>query len=419
MSTNDDMLGNAAERIANEKRDRKGRALANMGHVARTDDGFEVTTSGQRRETLRVWRDLDGRIQCSCPEFDERDDARFRCEHILAVKYYLEPPAEGEFTDEKEAPEMTTTAPESPQDPRDLKARAARLAEEGFVEPSDDGFEVSDDSAVWFVRRNPQTKVVECDCPEFEQKGAGHRCLHILAAAAFKQSLPSEEAADHAPGAPPDVPASFTAVDGNFAELLTVLKQPLPDELIKSRVGWTDRQGNEHNVDYVEWHVVAEILDTVYPPWEHQIVNMMQVGGLFVVCAAITIDGKMRQGIGTGEAVDEKGIKKAEHDALKRAAVKFGVARYLYARGKSHHGAPRKKGSGAVGDPVARSISDLVTPKQLVAIRAIANSSHQDAERMSIERYKCRPEELTKKAASEFIDILKGVRSDDNARRAS
>ena len=60
------------------------------------------------------------------------------------------------------------------------------------------------------------------------------------------------------------------------------------------------------------------------------------------------------------------------------------------------------------------------TPKQLVAIRAIANASGVDAEKRSLELYNCRPEELTKRAASSLIDELKAGRGDANqARRAS
>lgn len=81
------------ENVEADRRDKKGRALAVMGHVSRSEEGFEVTTAGRRRETLRVWRDADGRVKCSCAEFGEADDPRYRCEHILAVKYYLEPPA--------------------------------------------------------------------------------------------------------------------------------------------------------------------------------------------------------------------------------------------------------------------------------------------------------------------------------------
>src|SRR5207237_513209 len=117
---------------------------------------------------------------------------------------------------------------------------------------------------------------------------------------------------------------------GNFRAILDELQGPLPEQLVKQRVGWTDRSGREHEVDYIEWHVVADILDRVTPEWSHAVRDIKQIGGLVAVTASITIRGVTREGIGTGEAIDEKGIKKAEHDALKRAAVKFGIARELY-----------------------------------------------------------------------------------------
>jgi hypothetical protein len=58
-------------------------------------------------------------------------------------------------------------------------------------------------------------------------------------------------------------------------------------------------------------------------------------------------------------------------------------------------------------DPVAKTMADLVTPKQLVAIRAIANSQGVNAEAECLEALKCKPEELSRRAASAFIDHLK------------
>jgi hypothetical protein len=52
-------------------------------------------------------------------------------------------------------------------------------------------------------------------------------------------------------------------------------------------------------------------------------------------------------------------------------------------------------------------MADLVTPKQLVAIRAIASAQAIDAEAGCLEMLKCRPEELSRRAASAFIDYLK------------
>src|SRR5207248_6439035 len=137
-------------------------------------------------------------------------------------------------------------------------------------------------------------------------------------------------------------------------------------------------------VDYIEWHTVADLLDQITPLWAHAVRSITPIGDLVAVTAAITINGITREGIGTGPSDSEMGIKKAEHDALKRAAVKFGIARELYRREAegeeppaeivSHPPQPR--------DPLAKTLADLITPKQLVAIRAIAHAQGLQAEQV-------------------------------------
>lgn len=55
----------------------------------------------------------------------------------------------------------------------------------------------------------------------------------------------------------------------------------------------------------------------------------------------------------------------------------------------------------------AKTFADLVTPKQMVAIRAIANCQGVNAEAECLETFKCKPEELSRASASQFIDYLK------------
>ena len=299
----------------------RAKTIAAMGMVERDYDGFNVVSPGIRKETFRVWRDEDNRIRCSCPEFQERaeQEPRFRCEHIFAVKFHLEPP------DEENAGVNAVARQDS------------ETAGEVVVMP--------------------------------------------------------------------------------FAETLKELSQAVSPELIRQRIGWRDHSGREHEVDYVEWHVVADLLDRICPNWSHEVLNIKQIGDYVAITASITIQGVTRQGVGTGSAYDEKGIKKAEHDALKRAAVKFGIARELYRR--EEEVAPQKNGDAMNGnqqqfprDPVAKTMADLVTPKQLVAIRAIANSQGVNAEAECLEALKCRPEELSRRAASAFIDHLKSKTAD-------
>jgi len=315
----------------------RAKAIAAMGLIERDYEGFTVISPGIKKESFRIWRDEEGRVRCTCPEFEEKaaQEARFRCEHILAVKFHLEPPAE-----------------------------------EMGVEYG--GREVSPPEA-----ERPDENLIEVQ-PEMAGEAVG-------------------------------VPAPFSGV-------LKELSQAVSPEMVRQRVGWKDRAGREHEVDYVEWHTVADLLDRICPDWSHQVNQIKQIGDFVAVTASITIHGVTRQGVGTGSAYDEKGIKKAEHDALKRAAVKFGVARELYR--KEDETAPQKGGNGDSSqpnfpsDPIAKTMADLVTPKQLVAIRAIANANRLNAERECMEVVKCRPEELSRRAASAFIDYLKNRTSD-------
>lgn len=193
-----------------------------------------------------------------------------------------------------------------------------------------------------------------------------------------------------------------------FSSTLRELRKEVVPELVKQRAGWRDNYGRQHFVDYVEWHTVADILDSVAPNWGHQIKDVRMIGDLVLVTVAITIDGVTREGIGTGSAKNERGIKKAEHDGLKRAAVKFGIARELYKREFSDDEAGSGHSAKPVfaGDPIASSISEMVTPKQLGMIRAVAREAGVDAEIECEDLLKCKVAELSRRAASALIDHL-------------
>jgi hypothetical protein len=198
-----------------------------------------------------------------------------------------------------------------------------------------------------------------------------------------------------------------------FANLLRTLRQPIDSRLIKTREGWTDRQGNTHLVEYIEWHTVADILDRIAPDWSHAVRNIAQIGDVVAVTAAITIDGVTREGVGAGPADTETGIKKAEHDALKRAAVKFGIARDLYRRESDvideNGGIP----PNIARDPRPKTLNDLVTPKQLWMIRGIGREVGCDVEQECKSLMQCNLEEISKRAASSFIDYLKRLQQEN------
>jgi hypothetical protein len=188
----------------------------------------------------------------------------------------------------------------------------------------------------------------------------------------------------------------------SFKDVLARLSEPLPESVIKQRVGWRDASGEEHVVDYIEWYTAADILDRVCPEWSHEVRDIKVIGDLVAVTAAITIKGVTRCGVGVGSALDERGIKRAEHDALKRAAVKFGLARELYRKDQGH----QKPGS-----VVEIRSGEPVTERQLAAIYAIARAKQLDAVLESRALFQCEPERLSRSRASELIDHLKSVRA--------
>jgi len=292
---------------------------------------------------------------------------------------------------------------------------------------------------------------VRCSCAEFERlsdDAPAFRCEHILAVkysltatvaanaaeihkeehdmnaeekevAQSAQTEPEPEPVD-AVQAEPSQPAQIVPL--TFANLLRTLRQPIDPRLIKTREGWTDRQGNTHWVEYIEWHTAADMLDRVAPDWSHAVRNITQVGDMVAVTAAITIDGVTREGIGTGSAESETGIKKAEHDALKRAAVKFGIARELYRRESE---ATEENGGIApniLRDPRPKTLGELVTPKQLWMIRSLGREIGCDVEQECQSLMQSNLEEISKRAASSFIDYLKRRQQEnqpEELRRAS
>lgn len=192
----------------------------------------------------------------------------------------------------------------------------------------------------------------------------------------------------------------------DFSATLKKLRQQVQPDLVKQREVWRDRTGNVQMIDYIEWHTVADILDETAPSWSHSVKDIRTIGELVTVTVAITIDGVTREGIGTGVASSEIGIKKAEHDALKRAAVKFGIARDLYRREPEELNDPVEQVNEFPADPIAHRLGDLVTAKQLGMIRVISRDLNIDPEEECSSLMQCSTDELSKRAASSLIQHL-------------
>jgi hypothetical protein len=119
-----------------------------------------------------------------------------------------------------------------------------------------------------------------------------------------------------------------------------------------------------------------------------------------------------REGVGTGRAISETGIKKAEHDALKRAAVKFGIARELYKREFDSIEQDEMAEGPSVPDtnhPLAKTLGDMVTAKQLGMIKGLAREAGVDADVECKNTLQCGVEELSKRGASDLIAYLQDL----------
>lgn len=215
-----------------------------------------------------------------------------------------------------------------------------------------------------------------------------------------------------------------------FKDTLTKLSQPLPKDKIKTRPGGENRDGSKNNYEYAAWYTVADILDDQAPSWSHSIKDIQILGAFVAVTVAITIDGITREGVGTGTVAKEDGIKKAEHDALKRAAVKFGIARGLYR--KESDDTDRRAGSYRsefdINNPPlnarAQTRQEKISDKQFNMIKLLSREVGIDDFNEDCQAHlKCNVAELNKSSASWFISYLQhlqnGIEQGENAIRSN
>jgi len=394
------MTAMVVEKNLTEKRDKRAKSIAAMGLVNREGDRFRVSTPSLRgkQTSYEVWRDESGKIRCNCLEFEEAavTDSAFRCEHILAVKYALV--AKNTEPATKQPVQVRTETEVVLEDKSATESRESTRGEQKTAEAKAD------------VSEEGQTETVEAEPRQLaNKKGDTEMTQETLRE--NEGFMTAEEAAGNF-----EAPSNVL----NFTSTLKELRKNVDPQLVKQREGWRDRNGNTHYVDYVEWHTVADILDQHAPNWSHAVKDIRQIGDIITVTVAITIDNVTREGIGTGNGDTELGIKKAEHDALKRAAVKFGIARDLYKRETEvieRDGAvpPPTDNGGYPSNPIARSLSDLVTAKQLGMIRALAREIGVDPDEECNTAMNCKTDELSRKAASSLIQHLQDLQKNNQA----
>ncbi len=162
---------------------------------------------------------------------------------------------------------------------------------------------------------------------------------------------------------------------------------------------------------------IANILDKKLPNWAYSIRDIRQVGNIFAVTAAITFDGITREGLGISPDDTEKGIKNAESSALIEAAEKFGVM-----GDPNRNSSANRAVSTSVNlpsNPLAVSLMDLVTAKQLGIIRTISKETGINADKECESIFDCQTGELSREAATAFIEYLQNQAIQIPLRKAS
>ncbi len=116
-----------------------------------------------------------------------------------------------------------------------------------------------------------------------------------------------------------------------ITEILADLAKPIPKRYLQER-----KQGGTM-LTYIPWYYACQLLDRCAPGWDYAVTNITVTSERIFVTARITIrasEGEIsREATGTellncGSYGDPS--SNAESMALRRAAAKFGLARYLY-----------------------------------------------------------------------------------------
>lgn len=218
------------------------------------------------------------------------------------------------------------------------------------------------------------------------------------------------------------------------------LRAPLSPDLEHFRLGPTwEADGNHwgHPLPYIDARTVFDRLDAVVGPggWE---TNLERLDTGVYLCR-LTVLGVTRSDVGVAGENESEREKAGASDAIKRAAVQFGIASYLYdldlpAVKLEKHGKdwrlpqrwrPRSLSMGghapSTGNTVtfSRSKTGAVTKKQIaksaVEMSRVGWSDEDGRAHLQRVYHKRSRLELTAAEASEFIDYLVGLPSKSTA----
>ncbi|MBK7709052.1 MAG: hypothetical protein IPJ30_25700 [Acidobacteria bacterium] len=265
--------------------------------------------------------------------------------------------------------------------------RAMAIADLGLVTREGDRFVVSvpqfsDAASDFYVWRDADARI-RCSCRAAQDcTDLQFRCEHMLAVKFAIKNRNSE----------PTSKRSRAASGGNVVDIAS------------GKARREERRPHSAAPVPAELSDLSALLARMDPAWSHAIREVRRIGNFFVVTAAVTVNGVTREGIGTGTVNDAHGVETAERIALKHAIVKFEA---------SLPGIPEIPAAAIrvfPSNPIARSLFDLVTAKQLGMIRAMSRELGIKADEECEKLMDCRTDELSKRAASRLIEHLQELR---------
>ncbi|MCW5958593.1 MAG: hypothetical protein KIS76_00415 [Pyrinomonadaceae bacterium] len=237
-----------------------------------------------------------------------------------------------------------------------------------------------------FVVRRDEDGVFRCDCPEFDRKSElGERCIHLLS---VRESISNKESEIF----------DFEGA-GSEEHSENVLKF---SPSVKSN--GSQLKSKRRSVDS-KTALLIKNLDRNFSDWSYQIKEFRVVDENLFIRAAVTVGEITREGLGAGNIRELNGVETAEQMALESAAAKFAnnaSDKTFEAREISVN----DKFSDFPKNPLAATFSDMVTSSQLKMIRTISSEAGVEPETECMRILSCAPGELSRKAASKFIEYL-------------
>jgi hypothetical protein len=227
----------------------------------------------------------------------------------------------------------------------------------------------------------------------------------------------------NADGKEPLEPSGIPAL--SYKQIRENLNKPVPEELIREY----DKTGGGVWLDYVNVTDLKDIMDARAGIWEVSIPSKCHHATLneYHVIVRVTIHAKDRSITHEMNGIEKTPVRgpgdafsNAFAMGFRRCLETHGLSRELWrkalqeSKGEAERPSQKQQSSNNRSsekpkDGEAKSMADLVTPKQLGMLRSMARERSLEADAIAQKHYKINADGLSKKAASWIIDQLKNV----------